>query len=74
VNYGRKSSEVANVKFRRSIYIVKDIKAGDPLSNNNIRVIRPGFGLAPKHLESILGKEVQCNLVRGTALTWDHIK
>ena len=55
VDYGRKSSEQGNVKFRRSLYFVKDMKAGDVITADCIRSVRPGFGLAPKYLENIVG-------------------
>lgn len=56
VNYGRKSSEQGNVKFRRSLYFVKDLKAGDVITADAIRSVRPGFGLAPKYLDKVLGR------------------
>jgi pseudaminic acid synthase len=59
VDYGRKSSEQGNVKFRRSLYFVKDMKAGEVITRECIRSVRPGFGLAPKYLESLIG----CKLV-----------
>ncbi|WFE74182.1 pseudaminic acid synthase [Roseinatronobacter sp. S2] len=59
VDYGRKSSEVANVKFRRSLYFVKDMKAGDVITADCVRSVRPGYGLAPKFLDEILGKPVK---------------
>lgn len=62
VDYGRKSSEQANVKFRRSLYFVKDLKAGDVITSDSVRSVRPGFGLAPKYLETILGKCVCRNV------------
>ena len=68
VNYGRKSSELANVKFRRSLYFVKDLKAGDVITADSLRSVRPGFGLAPKHLASILGRRVKYDIMFGTAL------
>lgn len=58
VDYGRKSSEQGNVKFRRSLYFVKDMKAGDIITADCVRSVRPGFGLAPKHLDAILGKHL----------------
>ncbi len=58
VNYGRKSSEVANVKFRRSLYFIKDMKAGDVITEDCVRSVRPGYGLAPKMLDKILGLKV----------------
>jgi len=56
VDYGRKSSEEENIKFRRSLYFVKDIPAGEVITADSVRSVRPGFGLAPKMLEHILGK------------------
>jgi pseudaminic acid synthase len=70
IDYGRKSSEQGNVKFRRSLYVVEDIEAGEPLTERNVRSIRPGFGLAPKHLDEVLGRHAAMPLARGTALDW----
>ena len=72
--YERKPVEDENIKFRRSIYVVKDIKAGEKLTKDNIRRIRPGFGLLPKYFSEVIGKTVNSNLSRGTALKWEHIK
>lgn len=71
VDYGRKSSEQANAKFRRSLYFVKDLKAGDLITTDVIRSVRPGFGLAPKHLEKILGKKVNRDINANTAASSD---
>jgi N-acetylneuraminate synthase len=70
----RAEVEKSNMKFRRSIYVVKDIPIGAPLTSENIRIIRPGFGLAPKHLSQVLGKHARRDLRRGTALSWDAIE
>ena len=69
VDYGRKSSEQANVKFRRSLYFVKDIKEGEVITSEHVKSIRPGNGLAPKFYEQILGKIVKLDVVRGTPVT-----
>ena len=69
VDYGRKSSEQANVKFRRSLYFVKDIKEGEVITTEHVKSIRPGNGLAPKFYEQILGKTVKLDVVRGTPVT-----
>ena len=69
VDYGRKSSEQGNVKFRRSLYFVKDMKAGDVITEDCVKSVRPGFGLSPKHLGSILGKRVKKDLVINTPIT-----
>ncbi|EGU56704.1 putative polysaccharide biosynthesis protein, NeuB [Vibrio nigripulchritudo ATCC 27043] len=74
VNYERTEAEKGNVKFRRSLYVVKDVAEGEMLTSENVRSIRPGFGLAPKHYEAILGKKVVQNIVRGTPLTFDVIE
>lgn len=70
VNYARTSSEEGNVKFRRSLYVVRDIMAGEILTEDNIRAIRPGYGLKPKYLNEVLGKRAAHDLSRGTPLTW----
>jgi len=67
--YERKEAEEVNVKFRRSIYIVEDMKKGDVFTEQNIRRIRPGYGLPPKYFEEVLGKSVSEDVKRGTALT-----
>lgn len=58
VDYGRKSSEQGNVQFRRSLYFVKDLKAGEVIADDAVRSVRPGYGLAPKHLDNIIGRRV----------------
>jgi N-acetylneuraminate synthase len=73
VNYERTEAEKGNVKFRRSLYVVKDIKTGEELTPDNVRSIRPGFGLAPKHYETVLGKKAKLDIERGTALSFDVI-
>ena len=73
VDYGRKSSEQGNVKFRRSLYFVKDMKAGDVITADCVRSVRPGFGLAPKQLEQILGKRVRSDVVSGSATSLELV-
>ena len=58
VDYGRKSSEQGNVQFRRSLYFVKDLKAGEVIADDAVRSVRPGYGLAPKYLDNIIGRRV----------------
>lgn len=74
INYLRTSSEESNLKFRRSLYFVKDIKSGEKISNENVRSIRPGYGLSPSKLESILGKVVIEDVFRGMPVTLDLLK
>jgi len=68
VFYGPTKDEEFAVTRRRSIYIVKDMKAGDVLTKDNLRCIRPGHGLAPKYYESLLGKTVRCDVKKGTPM------
>ena len=70
VSYGPTEAEKKSIQYRRSLYIVKDLKAGDYLTNENVRAIRPGFGLPAKYLEVVLGKSVKQDVARGTALGW----
>ncbi|MEG3618557.1 pseudaminic acid synthase [Magnetovibrio sp. PR-2] len=71
VDYGLKSSEEANLIFRRSLYAVKDIAAGEMLTPENVRSIRPSLGLAPKYFPEVLGKTVKADIAYGTPLTWE---
>ncbi|WP_209124820.1 pseudaminic acid synthase [Alkalihalobacillus sp. BA299] len=73
VHYGPTEAEKSSIKFRRSIYVSQNIKKGHPFTKENIKVIRPGFGLEPKYYEMILGKTAKKDLKRGTSLSWDHI-
>lgn len=68
VDYGRKSSEEGNVKFRRSLYFVKNLNIGDLITSECIRSVRPGYGLEPKFLDSIIGKRINCNVTSMTAV------
>jgi pseudaminic acid synthase len=71
VVYGPTNDEKKSLKFRRSIYVTKDIRAGEKLSKENIKVIRPGYGLEPKYYEKVLGATVKTNVSAGTPLTLD---
>lgn len=71
VDYSRKASEAGNAQFRRSLYVVADIAAGEALSSANIRSIRPGFGLPPKMLPEVLGRRARRALKRGEPLSAD---
>lgn len=71
VNYERKSSEQGNVKFRRSLYFVRNIKAGEVITPDAVRSVRPGFGVAPKFIDEVVNRTVKQNVTYGTAVTWD---
>jgi N-acetylneuraminate synthase len=71
VTYGPTEAEKKSLAFRRSLYVVRDMKAGQALTPNNLRAIRPGLGLAPKFLDQVLGKRVNRDVERGTPLGWD---
>lgn len=73
VDYGRKSSEIGNVKFRRSLYFVKDMKAGDVVTPDTVRSVRPGFGLAPKHQSAVVGKRVAIDISANTPVSWEAL-
>ena len=60
--------------FSRSIYVSKDVSKGDTVSDLNVRIVRPGFGLAPKHYKTVLGKKFNGNFKTGTRLTFDIIE
>ena len=74
VDYGLKSSEVGNIKFRRSLYFVKNLKAGDVITSDAIKSIRPGYGVAPKYLDAVVGRAVKEDVVLGTAVNFDLLK
>ncbi len=71
VDYGRKSSEAGNIKFRRSLYFVKDLVAGEVVDANAIRSVRPGHGLPPKLAEKVIGKIVTANVKANSPVTND---
>ena len=73
VSYGPTEAEKKSLQFRRSLYIVKDIKAGEALTRENVRAIRPGLGLPTKYFEQVLGKTVKLDVKHGTALGWGLI-
>jgi pseudaminic acid synthase len=73
VHYGVDPSEAKSRVFRRSLFVVRDVKAGEPLSADNVRSIRPGHGLPPKFLPQILGRRAARDLPRGTPLSWDAL-
>ena len=74
VNYEKTEAEKGNVQFRRSLYVVCDVKAGEELTTSNVRCIRPGFGLSPKYFHRILGRKANRDIAKNTALDWKDIE
>jgi N-acetylneuraminate synthase len=73
VNYAVTEKEAASRVFRRSLFVVKDMKAGETFTSENLRSIRPGYGLAPKYLKDIMGQKARQDIKKGTPLTWQLI-
>ena len=73
INYGIVEQEKKSLQFRRSLYIVKDIKKGEVITSNNLRSIRPGFGMSPKFYDDMIGRKVTRDVTRGTPLKLDLI-
>jgi len=73
VRYGATKAEEGSKMFRRSLYVTQDMMPGDILDRNNLRTIRPGFGLPPKFLDKLLGKPVKKAAKRGTPMSWDLV-
>lgn len=71
VSYGGSVAEEKSRVFRRTLYIARDMKAGERLSAENLRIVRPGFGLPPKFYETVLGKRVNADVAAGTPLSWE---
>jgi pseudaminic acid synthase len=71
VSYGPTEAEKKSIQFRRSLYVVQDLKAGDVLTRENVQAIRPGLGLPTKYMEQVLGRAVNRDVKRGTAMGWD---
>ncbi len=74
VSYGPTEAEKKSLQFRRSLYVVQDIKAGDVLTRENIRAIRPGLGLPTKFYDVLLGKKIGRDVKRGTAIKWELLE
>jgi len=73
ISYGPTEAEKPSLKARRSLYLARDVKAGEALGVDNVRAVRPGHGLSPKYLDVILGKTLRQDAKMGTPLTWDLI-
>jgi len=73
VNYLLSEKEKGSLMFRRSLYVIKDIKKGDTITKDNVKSIRPGYGLPSNNYEGILGKRVSCDVIKGQPLSWEII-
>ncbi|SCY58435.1 pseudaminic acid synthase [Lysinibacillus fusiformis] len=71
--YGSTEKEKASLKFRRSIYVAEDMSKGDIITTENVRIVRPGYGLEPKYLDLILGKTIKQEVIKGTPLSWELV-
>ena len=71
ISYNVQAQEEKSLIFRRSLYIVEDMKAGDVITEGNMRAIRPGYGLSSRYYDVLLGRRVGCNVRRGTPLSWE---
>jgi len=74
VQYGASEGESNSLKFRRSIYIVENMEKGELLTQSNMKILRPGYGLPPKNYDHLIGRRVKYNLKRGSALSWDIVE
>jgi N-acetylneuraminate synthase len=74
ISYGSTGAEKKSLQYRRSLYVVQDIKAGDVLTRENVRAIRPGLGLPPKYLETLLGCRVNRDVKKGTPVEWALVR
>ena len=73
VSYGPTAAEMKSLAFRRSLYIAQDLKAGEVLTRENLRCVRPGFGLAPKHWDAVIGRHARHDIAVNTPVSWDAL-
>ncbi len=73
IRYGASGREAESRAFRRSLFVVRDMRPGEPFTTENVRSIRPGHGMHPRHLDEVLGRHASQPLVRGTPLQWSHL-
>lgn len=71
IHYGPTKEEIQSLQFRRSLYVTQDMKAGETFTKDNIRIVRPGYGLEPKYYDVILGKQVKKDVKKGTKVSWE---
>ena len=73
IQYGTTRQEAENIAFRRSVFCIRDLKKGETLTEENIKIIRPGYGLKPKYFQEVLGQTALRDIKRGTPLQMDMI-
>jgi N-acetylneuraminate synthase len=73
IHFGVSSKEASSRVFRRSLFVVQDVKRGETFTSKNVRSIRPGLGLHTRHLPEVLGQHAACDIERGTPLSWDLV-
>ncbi len=73
VSYEATAEEAKNLCFRRSLFVVRDVKAGETLTEQTVRSIRPGYGLPPRYLDDIIGRKAARDIPRGTPVSWDLV-
>ena len=74
VHYGVTEAERKSLVYRRSLYVTADMAAGDTFSRDNLRAIRPGLGLPPKHTDAVIGRRARAPIKRGTPLDWSLLE
>tara|TARA_R110002110_G_scaffold2830_1_gene14159 strand:+ start:89860 stop:90918 length:1059 start_codon:yes stop_codon:yes gene_type:complete len=72
IDYSRKSSEIENIKFRRSLYYIKDMKEGEIITTDSVQSVRPGYGISPKYMTTIIGKKLTRSVNKNTPVKFDH--
>ena len=73
VSYGPSPHERSSLEFRRSLFVVADVKKGEAFTPSNVRAIRPSHGLHTRHLKDVIGRKAARNIKRGTPLSWDLV-
>jgi pseudaminic acid synthase len=73
IHFGMSESEASSRVFRRSLYVVEDVRRGETFTAQNVRCIRPAYGMHPRHLSEVLGKTAACDIERGTPMNWDLV-
>lgn len=73
IHYGPTSTERGSMQFRRSLYVARDVRAGEVFTEENLRVVRPGYGLEPRYFRQVLGRRAAADTVKGTPLRWELV-